>query len=410
MRKRFPLTPYTPTRRRVLRDSLITMGVLATGRTLAACRAAAEAVAPQFVSNIANLGAIGDPDSNGVRLPPGFTSRIVARTGQKPVASSDYLWHPAPDGGACFATDDGGWIYVSNSEVPLIGGVGALRFDATGTIVDAYPILARTHSNCAGGITPWGTWLSCEEIPEGRVWECDPTGTNEAIVWEALGVFKHEAVAVDPIGLQLYMTEDEEDGRFYRFTPDNLTPDGWPDLSKGTLEVMDVLDQVPSKVRWLKIEEPRGIDAGTPTRYQQPTSTAFKGGEGIWYSSGRIFFSTKGDSRIWKYDIATETLSVIYDPQKAAQPHLRGSDNITMLGDDVLVAEDNGDLQIVTVNEAGMVKPVVQLVGHDNSELAGPAFSPDGTRLYFSSQRGTSGDMFSGGITFEIRGPWHVPI
>ena len=65
-------------------------------------------------------------DENGVRLPAGFSSRNVARSSQPVIDGSDFEWHAAPDGGACFSVDGGGWIYVSNSETRDFGGVSAL--------------------------------------------------------------------------------------------------------------------------------------------------------------------------------------------------------------------------------------------------------------------------------------------
>jgi len=157
-----------PTRRDFLRKSFAGMGWVMTGTTLSRC--ATEGDGSVTMSNLANLGPLQDPDENGLRLPMGFTSRVIARSGQA-VGSTDYVWHNAPDGGAVFTTDDGGWIYVSNSETfpQLGGGAGALRFSAAGENVDAYRILADTTLNCAGGSTPWGTWLSCEENPVGQV-------------------------------------------------------------------------------------------------------------------------------------------------------------------------------------------------------------------------------------------------
>ena len=91
-----------------------------------------------------------------------------------------------------------GLVYTVNSEVPVVGGCSALRFDASGEIVDAYSILDGTSVNCAGGRTPWDTWISCEEFPAGRCFECDPFQPSDGNVREALGTFQHEAVAVDP--------------------------------------------------------------------------------------------------------------------------------------------------------------------------------------------------------------------
>ena len=352
-------------------------------------------------SNIANLGPLGDPDANGVRLPAGFTSRIVAASGQ-PVENSAYTWHAAPDGDAVFPTEDGGWIYVSNAELSGGGGgVGAIRFSAEGEIVDAYSILQGTNRNCAGGPTPWGTWLSCEEVSSGEVFECDPFGVEAGVVRPALGVCSHEAVAVDPVHEMLYLTEDVSDGRLYRFVPD-----AYPDLTSGTLEAMQVVSGEVGATTWLPVPDPSA--ANTPMRDQVPESTAFAGGEGIWYHEGVIYFSTKGDDRVWALETTSGDLSIVYDVATSPMPILTGVDNVVVsAGGDVLVAEDGGDLQIVALTPDGQVLPVIQLVGHDGSEITGPAFDPSRQRLYFSSQRGTEGSS-SAGITFEVTGPFFV--
>ena len=354
---------------------------------------------PGRTSNIPSLGPLGDPDANGVRLPPGFTSRIVAETGSAPSGSS-YAWHGAPDGGAVFPSGDGGWIYVSNSELSFgDGGVGVLKFSARGDVIDAYSILSGTSRNCAGGPTPWGTWLSCEEYIAGRVWECDPFGDDAAIVRPALGVFQHEAVAVDPEGEQLYLTEDEVNGCLYRFTPDS-----YPDLSEGLLEVLQITDAETGATQWHEVPDPSADE--TATRYQVADSTPFKGGEGIWHHEGVIYFTTKHDNRVWAYQIANGVIEVIYDITTSSNPILSGVDNVVVSpGGDVLVAEDGGDLQVVAITPGGDVVPVAQLVGHDGSEITGPAFDPNLQRLYFSSQRGTTGSS-NDGITFEITGPF----
>jgi uncharacterized protein len=358
-------------------------------------------------SNIDNLGPLGPPDENGVRLPEGFTARIVARSGQQPTARSSYVWHNAPDGGAVYPTSDGGWIYVSNAEVSGGGGgVGALRFAADGTIVDAYSILTGTTRNCAGGKTPWGTWLSCEETSLGLVYECDPTGMLAAEVRPALGAYSHEAAAVDPVLNRVYLTEDRGNGRLYRYTPDALTMDGHVDLTAGQLEVLQVDDGFEGSVSWLPLPDPSGMTL--PTREQVPESSAFNGGEGIWYHEGVVYFTTKGDNQVWALETATDNLTAIYVASTAADPSLTGVDNVTVSGaGDVLVAEDGGDLEIKAITPAGNLVTLVQLVGHDGSELAGPAFTDDHQRLYFSSQRGSAGNSASG-ITFEVSGPFFI--
>ena len=338
------------------------------------------------------------PDKNGVRLLPGFSSRIVAVSSVSPISGCEYVWHAAPDGGACFSDEAGGWIYVSNSELEHNGGAGALRFDASGKLIDAYPILHGTRRNCAGGATPWNTWLSCEEVADGRVWECDPKGIKAAVVRPALGVFQHEAVAVDPLGLKLYQTEDQKDGFFYRFTPYK-----YPNLDAGMLEAARVVDGETGPVEWLVIEDPSARK--TATRYQAD-ATRFNGGEGIVYFNGKVYFTTKGDNRVWVFDIISQSVSILYDDSAYINPVLTGVDNLTVSADGALyVAEDGGNLQVVVIANDGAIYPILELVGHDRSEICGVAFSPDASRLYFSSQRGKSGDE-ADGVTFEVSGPF----
>ncbi|MGW3863050.1 alkaline phosphatase PhoX, partial [Streptomyces sp. NPDC005047] len=205
--------------RRTLLRTAVVGGSAVLGGTL--WRGAAYAAPAQPGSG--PYGALGSPDANGLRLPAGFTSRVIARSGQK-VAGTSYTWHSAPDGGACYP-DGSGWIYVSNSEVNPSGGASALRFSATGAVTSAYRVLSGTRQNCAGGRTPWNTWLSCEEVDRGYVYETDPWGVKAAVRRDAMGRFKHEAAAADPVRKVVYLTEDVTDGCFYRFRPTT-----WGDL------------------------------------------------------------------------------------------------------------------------------------------------------------------------------------
>lgn len=343
-------------------------------------------------------GALGSADARGISLPSGFTSRVVARTGQV-VPGTSYTWHPAPDGGACFA-DGSGWIYVSNSEVNPGGGAGAVRFDSTGQVVGAHRILSGTRQNCAGGATPWHTWLSCEEVDLGLVFETDPWGTKAAVARPAMGKFKHEACAVDADHGYVYMTEDTTDGRFYRFRPTT-----WGDLSAGTVEVLVASSSLTSgPVTWAPLTDPSG--SPTATRYQVSGAKPFNGGEGCYYAGGTCWFTTKGDNRVWAYDATTSRLALAYDDNLVSDAPLTGVDNITgSTGGDLYVAEDGGNMEICLIEPAGTVSPFLRISGQSSSEITGPAFSPDGSRLYFSSQRGTSGSS-SGGITYEVSGPF----
>ncbi|MGH2824851.1 MAG: alkaline phosphatase PhoX [Thermoleophilaceae bacterium] len=347
-------------------------------------------------------GRLRAPDEHGFRLPEGFRSRIVAR-GKQPVPGTAYVWHIWSDGMATFPVDDGGHVLVSNSET-LDGGASAIRFGPDAEVSDAYRILSGTTQNCSGGGTPWGTWLSCEEVGQGLVWECDPSGRRPAVPRPALGTFKHEAAAVDRRGRRVYLTEDVVDGGLYRFTPAR-----WPDLSQGLLEIARV--RRGGQVEWIDVPDPSA--AREETRRQVKGGTRFKRGEGIWLEQGTLFVATTADHRVHAYDTRRERIRVAYDGLASRSAPLLRVDQMTgSPAGEVFVCEDIAteeiDMGVIAPNRT--VSRFLSATGpqHRGSELTGVTFDPSFTRMYVASQRAfPESDLEPGrGAIYEITGPF----
>jgi secreted PhoX family phosphatase len=346
-------------------------------------------------------GPLGRPDENGIRLPEGFRSRLVAR-GNEAVPGTGYRWHAASDGMATYPRDDGGFVLVSNSET-LEGGASALRFGRDGRVEDAYRILSGTTQNCSGGATPWGTWLSCEEVEEGRVWECDPSGHKPAVAHDAMGVFKHEAAAVDPRGRRIYLTEDLVDGGLYRYTPSR-----WPDLSSGLLEIARVHG---GAVEWIELPDP--LARRERTRRQVKGSLKLKRGEGLWLDGHTLYVATTADHRVHAYDTRRERIRVIYDGLASRSAPLLRVDQMTgtRVGE-VFVCEDiaTEEIDMGVIDRDRRVSRFLSVTGpqHERSELTGVTFDPSGRRMFFASQRAFPEDeLLPGpGAVYEITGPF----
>jgi secreted PhoX family phosphatase len=170
----------------------------------------------------------------------------------------------------------------------------------------------------------------------------------------------------------------------------------WGDLSYGVLEVASV--DAYGNVTWLPVPAPNDIT--TPTRYQVPESTPFRGGEGIIYRRWHVYFTTKGDSRVWDYDTRAESVRVLYNPLDDPRRQLTGVDNIAVTpGGDLIVAEDGGNMELVIVSPTGTAAALLRVIGRTN-QAHRPAFSPTATACT-GSQRGDEA-----GITYEVTGPF----
>ena len=177
-------------------------------------------------------------------------------------------------------------------------------------------------------------------------------------------------------------------------------------------------------VSWVEVPDPNLVTAGATIRDQLPDATRFDGGEGLWYSEDVVYYTTKGDKKVWAYDCRAQTIEVIYDGENTPGAALNAVDNVTVSPfGDVYVCEDGGNMEICLISPDRVVSPFLRLVGddHQNSEMTGVVFDPSGTRMYFSSQRsyplaplpdGAPSEASvarARGATYEVTGPFRLP-
>ncbi len=403
---------------------------------------------------------VPDPDTL-LDLPEGFSYTIISQAGQ-PLTGVEGMLPDAFDGTALFEIEGKRYL-VRNSEQgyaeedepvefptlaapeftydpAALGGTTTTELDADNNVVAEYVSLAGTAGNCAGGVTPWGTWLTCEETEDrtgdggltkdhGFVFEVDPVNTanNEnPTPLEGLGRFAHEAVVIDPNTGIVYLTEDASgpNGLLYRATP--TTPlGGYGSLRDGaTLEALVALDGgsfVPDlspyevgtvlDTEWAAIIDPLAEEVSTRSQLNRVTrSRKF---EGAWWGEDAAYIVTsyarlddgsvaEHDGQVWRLDPAANTMELVVRFDVNADPasdNFDGPDNITVSphGGLILCSDGEGAQHLYTVNTDGEPSMFARNA-RDEGEFTGATFSADGETLFVNLQ--------SPGTTFAIQGPW----
>ena len=412
-----------------------------------------------------------------IDLPSGFSYKVVSRAGDE---MPDGLLVPGlPDAMGAFAGPDGRVIVVRNHEclhvtesafgaknerlaripatklydlgagvTPGPGGTTTFVWDTrTQSLVTQHLSLAGTLRNCAGGVTPWGSWLSCEETVltsgfkqeenlqlqknHGYVFEVPAkieASIADPIPIAAMGRFYHEAVSVDPKTGIVYLTEDRDDGLLYRFLPKtkgDLHAGGRLQalaLASGAKEARNWPGHEPylavgakQAVKWIDLENVDSPADDLRARGFALGACRFARGEGMWMGEREVYFACTDGGRkqigqIFRYLPSAHEGT----PKEAKSPghlelfiepndpeRIQNPDNVTIAPwGDVIVCEDHEwkDIRIVGVTPAGALYTFAR--ARVNGEFAGATFSPDGSTLFVNIQQS--------GLTLAITGSWRT--
>ncbi|MEM7682945.1 MAG: alkaline phosphatase PhoX [Planctomycetota bacterium] len=444
----------------------------------------------------AGYGPIVSDPKGVLDLPAGFTYRVLARMGDE--LDDGLLFGGVPDGAASFAGPDGLTVLIVNHELepdwfrgspfgrsnerldqvpadrlydagtgrsPSLGGTTTLHYDTrTGKVVKRFASLLGTDRNCAGGPTPWGSWISCEETvrkagqdgaqkDHGYCFEvpASATGPVAPVPLKAMGRFTHEAVAVDPASGAVYLTEDLHDGCFYRFLPDvpgqlaqggrlqalALVEEASADVrnwlngisddevaksqSTAAHTLMKAGDQSehatpvgkPMAVRWIDLDNVESPDDDLRYRAFEAGATRFARGEGIWFGRGSAFFACTSGGRnragqVFRYTPSpSEGLPAEADHPATLELFLEPNDTDLLENCDNVTVAPWGDLILCEDSK-------------NTNDLVG--VTPDG-RGYRFGRNALSGSEFAGanfspdgstlfvciqadGLVLGITGPW----